>query len=216
MARLLNILLLSILLVMCGESGNKTSKPMESSRNAVVEAIMSRRSVRKYKPQQVSNEHLTTILECALNAPSAVNRQPWELRVVQDAELLAQMVGAYIDDGKASGNPVMVERVSAPGYSPIFHAPTFIVIACDTSNKWAANDCGMLTQNILLSAGSMGIGTCTIGSFVNFLKLPKCARFVEQLKFSPGYELHVGVAMGYIDEHPKAKLRDKSKVQYIR
>lgn len=173
MKLLISFVLIGTLLGSCCKSGNdKQMTGMDKSKNAVVEAIMSRRSVRAYKPDQIKPGELDVILECAINAPSAMNRQPWELRVIQNQDLLNQMVAAFVENAKNSGDPKMAERVSAEGFSPIFHAPTFIVIAYDTTNKYGLNDCGMLAQNILLAAESMGIGTCTIGGFMNFLNVP--------------------------------------------
>lgn len=56
--------------------------------NAVVEAIMSRRSIRKYKDQPVEREKLETIVNCGINAPSGMNRQPWQVRVVDNADYI--------------------------------------------------------------------------------------------------------------------------------
>lgn len=189
---------------------------MNETSNAVVGAIMSRRSIRAYKPEQIKPEELNVILECAINAPSAMNRQPWALRVIQDKKILDKLVADFVASAKNGGDPKMIERVSAPGFSPIFNAPTFILIAHDTNNKYGLSDCGMLAQNILLAAESMNIGTCTIGGFTNYLKSPEQSAFVESLNLPEGYELHIGVAMGYKDQLPEAKPRDKEKIQFVK
>ena len=79
------------LLGSCTSSGGKTETVMSDSvdaeqGNAVVEAIMSRRSIRKYKDQPVEREKLETIVNCGINAPSGMNRQPWQVRVVDNAD----------------------------------------------------------------------------------------------------------------------------------
>ena len=81
------------LLGSCTSSGGKTEAVMSDSvdteqGNAVVEAIMSRRSIRKYKDQPVEREKLETIVNCGINAPSGMNRQPWQVRVVDNADYI--------------------------------------------------------------------------------------------------------------------------------
>ena len=56
--------------------------------NPVVETIMSRRSIRKYKPEAVEREKMQTIVECGINAPNGMNKQSWEVRVVDNPEFI--------------------------------------------------------------------------------------------------------------------------------
>lgn len=79
--------------VLVSSSGGKTETVMSDSvdaeqGNVVVEAIMSRRSIRKYKDQPVEREKLETIVNCGINAPSGMNRQPWQVRVVDNADYI--------------------------------------------------------------------------------------------------------------------------------
>lgn len=211
------IALLCVALVSCQSGENKQNEnSMDSEKNPVVGAIMSRRSVRAFQPDQIKPEELNVMLECAINAPSAMNRQPWVVRVIQNQTLLDSMVVAFVEYAKQSDDPKMVERVSAQGYSPIYHAPTFIIVAHDTANPYGMSDCGMLVQNILLAAESIDIGTCTIGGFMRFLKSPQGAVYAERLNIPQGYELHLGVAVGYKAQHPEAKPRDASKIQFVK
>ena len=71
-------------------SQQETVKGVEgmSQSEAVVKTIMERRSIRKYKPQPVEREKMQTIVECGVNAPNAMNRQPWEVRVVDNPDFI--------------------------------------------------------------------------------------------------------------------------------
>lgn len=80
---------------------------------------------------------------------------------------------------------------------------------------YSAFDCGLLTQNILLTAESMGLGTCVVGSIPHVLKDPRAADVLESLNFPENYEVIVGICLGYKDESPDAKQRDPEKVRYI-
>ena len=95
-------------------------------------------------------------------------------------------------------------------------APTMVFIARDKSYDFSTYDCGLLAENMVLSAWSMGIGSICLGSPVRFLTdNPECLPYLERLGFSEGYELSLCVGFGYADEAPAAKPRDWSKVQYV-
>ena len=63
-----------------------------------MDAIFNRRSIRKYKDQPVEREKLETLIRCGINAPSGMNRQPWEVRVVDDAEYGVRTAHVETDD----------------------------------------------------------------------------------------------------------------------
>ena len=70
--------------------------------NPVTQAIMARRSIRKYLDKPVEHEKLAYLVECGINAPSGSNRQPWVLRVVENQELLAQVNDVFKQPTRAS------------------------------------------------------------------------------------------------------------------
>lgn len=69
----------------------KLKRLISGAENQVVETIMARRSIRKYKQQPVEKDKLQQILECGINAPNGMGRQSWEIRVVDTPELLAEI-----------------------------------------------------------------------------------------------------------------------------
>lgn len=176
------------------------------AQNAVIETIMARRSIRNYKQVPVGRDTLNTILECGINAPNGQNKQSWEVRVVDNPELMAQMSQAMAD-----GHPGMEFAKSC-----FRGAPVMVFIARDLSYDFSPYDCGLLAENIMLSAWSMGVGSICLGSPVRFLTdNDVCKSYVEKLGFSLGYELCLCVGLGYAAEEPAAKPRDNSKVKFI-
>ncbi len=174
----------------------ESAAPAEVNKEeVVVENILARRSVRNYTGEQVSREQLETLMKCAVNAPSAMNRQPWEVRVVQDEEILG--------------------KIRAINERTIYNAPTVIFIAKDNTNRFSDFDCGLLTQNILLAAESMDLGTVVVGSVVSTLEDPAEKEVVESLGLPENYEVIVGICLGHKAERPDAKERDAEKVKYI-
>lgn len=181
--------------------GGKCEKSCE---NAVVENIMSRRSVRKYKDTPVPREVLNTILKCGIYAPNGQNKQSWEVRVVDNEALQAEIKTAMA----ANGN----ERAAGCFYN----APVWVFIARDKGYDFSAYDCGLLAENIMLSAHSLGVGSVCLGSPVRFiLDSPQKEAVLSKLGFSEGYELSLCISLGYPDEVPVAKPRDFGKVKFV-
>ena len=176
--------------------------------NSTIETIMSRRSIRKYKQIPVSRDTLDIILECGINAPNGQNRQSWEVRVVDNPAVMEE-----IKEMMAVGNPDM----KAEAVKGCFRdAPVMVFLARDPSYPFSAYDVGLLSENIMLSAWSMGVGSICLGMPVRFIQGNEaCRPVLEKLGFSEGYEFCLCIGLGYADEAPAAKSRDKTKVKFI-
>ncbi len=214
---LLTLFIGSLFFISCQESKKETMTTTEPKhRNEVVEAIKNRRSIRSYKPEQIDQAQLDTIIECGINAPSALNRQSWEVRIIQNADLLKRINDSFVEKAKGKELKGSAARSQEPGFSVFHGAPTLIIVAKDKSNPYSAIDCGLLAQNILLSAESLNIGTCTIGNMASILNDPDAKEFLKEINIPDTHEVAFGIAVGYKNESPEAKPRDASKVQYIK
>ena len=206
MNHLLTLGLLGVMLASC--QTKQSESVSENNENQVVETIMTRRSIRKYHPQAVARDTMDIILQCGINAPNGQNKQSWEVRVVDSPALLAEMKEAM-----AKGHPDMPVEMVAGCFRG---APTMVFIARDLNYDFSAYDCGLMAENMVLSAWSMGVGSICLGSPVRFLTdNDACKPVLEKLGFSEGYELCLCVGFGYPDETPAAKPRDWGKVKYV-
>lgn len=199
-------------LMACGGGNQQTQATAEvaqdSTKNQVVETIMTRRSIRQYKPEAVEREKMQTIVECGINAPNAMNRQPWEVRVVDNPDYINGVTELY-----KKANP---QAAADSTFRNMFrNAPTVVFIGHDTKSESSPFDCGLLAENMMLSAWSMGIGSCCLGSPARFMMTPEAAEYLKKLNFSEGYELLYCIGFGYPDETPAAKPRETSKVQFV-
>lgn len=207
----LTVLLLP--LMACGGGAQQQQAPAEtpaqdSVKNQVVETIMTRRSIRQYKPQAVEREKMQTIVECGINAPNAMNRQAWEVRVVDNADYINGVTELY-----KKANPKAAEDST---FKNMFrNAPTVVFIGRDTQSESSPFDCGLLAENMMISAWSMGIGSCCLGTPARFMRSPEAAEYLQKLGFSEGYELLYCIGFGYPDETPAAKPRDAAKVKFV-
>lgn len=202
-----NILLAGIGLAAAISCNNTAKTPQVSSEyeNAVIENIMTRRSVRQYKDGPVARETMQTILKCGINAPNGMNQQSWEVRVVDNPETMKEIIGLMCDS-----NPDMDPGMIKGCFRD---APTMIFIANDPSYDCSQIDCGLLSENIMLSAWSLGVGSVCLGSPVRFLN--NSPEAIARLGFSKGYTPVICIGMGYPAESPEAKPRDFSKVKFV-
>lgn len=124
----------------------------------VIEAIKKRRSIRQYKAQEVPDDVLRSILDCARIAPSAGNRQPWTFIAVKSQETRGKLV-------EAAGKQPMLGQ-----------APVVVVVCADLEvcgaryedrgrTLYAFQDTAAAIENMMLAAISFGLGTCWVGAF---------------------------------------------------
>ena len=177
--------------------------------NPVLSNIMARRSIRKYLDKPVEHEKLEVIVKCGINAPSGMNRQPWIVRVVEDQKLIADVTEVYKQEN--------VEQVKRDkDFKNMFRNAPNLICVCTPANGGDL-DAGLLGENIMLAAQSMGLGTCCLGGPVRFLlSNEKCKFFLDRLDIPADNKLNYIIAIGYPDEQPDAKPRDASKVKFIK
>jgi len=168
---------------------------------------MARRSIRKYQDRPVEREKLQLIAECGVNAPNGMNAQRWEVRIVDNADKIAS-----ISESFKKANPQMA---ADPGFKNMFrNAPAVFFIAVPEGDDGV--NAGLLGENIVLAAQSLGLGSVCLGGPVNYLRgSEEGQRFVSELGFSDGYSLLFMIGVGYPDETPDAKPRDLGKIRFV-
>ena len=193
----------------CNENKQQQQTADIDTASVVNDLMMSRRSIRAYKDSVISRETLNEILKYGINAPNGQNLQSYEIRVIDSPALIDSITKAVVKD-----NPKIAER---EGFKNIFvNAPCVLCIAYDTQYDMAQVDCGLLGENIILSAWAKGIGSCCLGSSARWIKdSPSAKPFLDRMAFSEGYELLYCIALGYPDETPKAKPRREEMIRFM-
>ncbi len=140
------------------------------TRMDVLEAMKSRRSIRKYKPEPIPDGKLQSILEAARLAPSAANRQPWRFVVVQNADCKKALAEAANNQTFLSDAAAIVAAIGDP----------------DVSARWFEKDTMIALEHMVLAATALGYGTCWIGAFdeeavKRLLKIPAKVKVVALL-----------------------------------
>ena len=177
--------------------------------NPVLSNIMARRSIRKYLDKPVEHAKLEVVVRAGINAPSGMNAQPWIVRVVEDQKLIADVNEVY---KKANAEQVSRDK----SFKNMFRNAPNLICVCTPANGGGELDAGLLGENMMLAAQSIGLGTCCLGGPVRWLNTNADAKFfLERLDIPEGYKLNYILAIGYPDEQPDAKPRDASKAKYI-
>lgn len=186
----------------------ETAQNGSEDTNSVIETIMARRSVRQYKDQPVEREKLELITNCGINAPSGMNRQPWEVRVVDNPDFINGITKVFVEADSTRGTD--------PGFKNMFrNAPAVIFIASPADGSGQL-DCGLLGENMILAAQSLGLGTCCLGGPIAFMTSDEKARpYLDRLALPEDYKLLYAIGVGYPDETPEAKPREESKVKFV-
>lgn len=131
-------------------------------------ALRQRRSVREYLPQPVKKETILELIDAAVQAPSAMDEQPWHFTVVTDKALLARMskdAKAQLLVASAEGPHIdhVREMLSDPHFNIFYDAGVLVVISAPRSLQWAVEDCALAAENFMLAAHARNLGTCWIG-----------------------------------------------------
>lgn len=177
--------------------------------NETVDIILKRRTVREFKKEQIKQDELDTILTCGLWAPSARNLQPCHIRVVQSKEMLDE-INKDFKDLVGWDTPAYTRWDKNPVYQ---NAPTVLFIYAEADS---ATDCGLMTENIAISAESIGLATCIIGSIGALMNHENGRRWKERMNINPDWRFLIAVAVGYPDESPEPKERAEDRLEYVR
>jgi nitroreductase len=132
------------------------------------QVIRARRAVREYTAELVDEPTLRRMIDAAIQAPSAVNEQPWVFSVVRDRTVLASISSAakaYILAMPPTGVAPhhLHELLNDPDFDVLYRAPALIVISSATRDQWAVENCSLAAENLMLAVRAAGLGTCWIG-----------------------------------------------------
>jgi nitroreductase len=148
-----------------------------------LDVIFSRRSIRAYESAPLDEATVRALLSAAVQAPTAMHAEPWSFVVVRDRALLdrystaaKQLILQELPSWKA-GRTVEQDNAFAmhlgdPAFNIFYDAPVLIVICAPRAQPFAAADCWLAAENLMLAAAALGLGTCCIGSALPLLHSP--------------------------------------------
>jgi nitroreductase len=165
--------------------------------NEVINAILTRRSVRAFQDQPIKKEDLDVILKCAAYAPSAMNSQNWYFTAILDAGVIGKVNGWIVSEIKESGDPNLEGILERSNGNVFRNAPCVVIVSTERGDRFGVINASAAMQNMLLAAQSLGIGSCWIGT-VGILGTNKRAEYYgSEMKLPKGYAPFFGVTLGY-------------------
>jgi len=168
--------------------------------NEVLNAIKTRRSIRKYKAEQITDEQLDAILEAGTYAATGMGKQSPVIVVVQKPGLIAKL---------SKMNAAVMGTTSDPFYG----APTVLIVLADPERGTYVEDGSLVMGNLMLAAHAVGVDSCWIHRAKEDFASPEGKALLKEWGLSENY---VGIGhciLGYRDcEYPEAKER---KSDYI-
>lgn len=182
--------------------------------NETLKTILERRSIRKYKQEQIKEKELQAILEAGRFAPSAKNQQPWHFTVIQSKEMLIKINETCKAILIKAGNKTLQERIKdakIEDFNMLYNAPTLIIVSGDENAVAPQNDCSLALENMFLAAESLGIGSCWIHAIKLMYSEQEGKDFLIREKLIPeGYFVVGSGTFGYkaIESHSAAPRRE--------
>ncbi|MGC1459001.1 MAG: nitroreductase family protein [Steroidobacteraceae bacterium] len=187
----------------------------------IAEAICGRRSTREYQTRVPGESLIGSLIEAATLAPNAVNEQPSTFTVVRDqgvlnqlshdakAHLLATMAPGTTPGARAEHFRV---RLDNPDFQIFYHAPVLILISGNTPGSYIVEDCALAAENLMLTAHSLGLGSCWIGLAQSYLGTPAGKKALGL----PGSWIPVApIIIGYPSAPPAAVSRKAAEVRWV-
>ena len=180
-----------------------------------IEAILTRRSTRRYKPDAVEQEKLDTILNAARQAPSGSNNQTNHFLVIRNKEVLQTLIGltqtafSEMEAGEDTyaGLKHAIAASKKGGYVFCYDAPLLIVVANrkDYGNNMA--DCACAIENMMVAANALDLGSCWINQLRWLNEDPRLVADLQTLGMKENERVYGAVVVGYpINGLPNRKL----------
>ena len=169
----------------------------------VLEGILSRKSVKKYKSEPVPKEILEKIIEAGKAAPTGRNLQ---------APIILAVTNRQVRDELSKINASVM---GAEGTDPFYGAPVVLVVLAKKEIRTRVYDGSLVMGNMLLAAHALGLGACWIHRAKETFELPEGKALLEKLGMTEEYEGIGNCVIGYADGEPQAKPKKEDWVYYI-
>ena len=166
--------------------------------NETLRVLRERRSIRKYKTEQIKDVELDAILEAGTWAPSGMGLQTAVMVVVQDPETIAYLSG------------LNAEIQGRPGTDPFYGAPTVIVVLADSEKPNWLKDGSLVMGNLMNAAASLGVGSCWVNRATELFDRPEGKALLKKWGLPDSLRGVGNCILGYADGQAPAPKPRKS------
>ena len=168
-----------------------------------MQAMLTRKSIKKYKPDMVPKEMIEQIIEAGLNAPSGLNKQSPIILAVTDKQVRDEL--SKLNAGK---DPFFRA-------DPFYGAPVVLVVLADKSAHTYLYDGSLVMENLQLAAHALGLGACWIHRAKETFEQPEGKALLAKLGIEGDYEGIGNCIVGYPDIDPEKKPRKENRVYWV-
>ena len=168
-----------------------------------IQAILTRKSVKKYKATPVDKALIDQVIEAGLHAPSGLNKQSPIILAVTNKEIRDEL--SALNAGKDPFHRA----------DPFYGAPAVLVVLADKSVPTYLYDGSLVMENLLLAAHALGLGACWIHRAKETFERPEGKAILQKLGIQGEYEGIGNCVLGYADIEPEKKPRKENRVYYI-
>lgn len=184
--------------------------------NETIKTIASRYSCRAFTDKSLSKDQLKAIAKAGAHSPSAMNRQGWKIVVVTNKELLQELEKEAMHQLEIMEDKTMYDRIMSRGGTVFYNAPCMVFIPIDQEDiQGTSLDCGIVAQNIALTASSLDLGNVICGMARLALMGDKNEYFKQKLGFPDGYDFGISILIGYAGDKNEPHEIDESKFSFI-
>ena len=170
--------------------------------NPTLETILTRRSIRKFKPDMLPRKTIDAIIEAGLYAPSGMNTQNTVIVAITDKDTRDRLSR---DNAAVMGS----DR------DPFYGAPVVLVVLAEKGRRTYIHDGALVMGNLMLAAHALGVGSCWIHRAAETFDMPSWTEWLASLGIEGDYEGIGNCVLGYTDgEEPAAPARREGRVSY--
>lgn len=173
--------------------------------NPILQNILTRRSVRAFKKEQIPKEDLDTILLAGSYAPNGMGLQNWKFTAIQNPAIMEKVNETLRQTLLsipivAETHPYIVsliEKANDKNANFLYYAPTYIIVSNLKDNGNSMPDCALAIGNMMLAAHSLGIGSCWLNQLPGLTHLPQVRELLTELDIPQDHIVYGSVVMGY-------------------
>ena len=172
--------------------------------NETMKTILSRRSIRNFTNEPISEEILKDLVDAAMHAPSGMCKKTWKFTVVTNIEIIKKLADTIKD---------VLQREQYTMYNPV----AIIIPSNDSDNIFGREDNACALQNIFLAAESYGVGSVWINQLTNICNEPKIREILNELEIPENHVVYGLAALGYSDKTATERpYREIGEIKFIR
>ncbi len=180
--------------------------------NETLRTIAQRYSCRAYDRRLPERETLEALAMAAVQSPSGLNRQPWQIIVITNKALIEEMDAEGMRILAEAEDKSTYERFMSRGGTLYYNAPCMFLILKQPGTEI---DTGIVSENISLAAASLGLGSVICGMAAIPFNGPKGSIYKQKVGFPDGWEFGVAVLTGYAKSPGTPHEPDTSKIRYV-